>query len=341
MVFTAVSWITPGTALPPNTLTPLIGVYGVSFILVFAAILLATFTKRSSTAGLLLLGLLATAVALNEHGEKSKGQAIRVAAIQGDLLGFDRYLEMSLSIEGPVNAIVWPEYALDFDLRESPKKLSRLRQMMAEKNADVLVVGSMTKHSDGSWSNTAIIVGRDQILGSHNKNRPVHFFNDGVAGTDAPAWTTPIGKISTTICFDNDYASVPRKAVANGAELLLIPSMDAEHWTARQHLQHAELFRHRAAENGRWLVVAASSGLTQAIDPRGNRVDFLPLFDPGGLITGAVTQSGLTVHTRFGWLIGPSCTILTGVLAICSILRLRREKRKSNSISPNPSDHVA
>ena len=71
--------------------------------------------------------------------------------------------------------------------------------------------------------------------------------------------------------------------VADGAEFLVAPTMDAIHWGEKQHLQHAELFRHRAAENRRWMMVAATSGLTQVIDPNGLRVDSLPLMEEGGL----------------------------------------------------------
>lgn len=322
-------WITPGTALPPNALTPLIGVYGVSFVVILAAAWLTSKTRKTQVAGLGTLLLLGIAFLLPGNGEKTKGLALRVSAIQGEALSFDQYMELSASIPDLTHAIVWPEYALGFDLREDQEKLERIRQLMSEKEAEVFVVGSMTKHPNKTWSNTAVIVGRQSILGSHNKNRPVHFFDDGEPGKDAPAWPTPIGKIATPICFDNDYSAVPREAVANGAELLLIPSMDAEHWTARQHLQHAELFRHRAAENGRWLVVAASSGLTQVITPSGNRMDSLPLFKPGVLTAGVTTQSKLTIYTRFGWLVGPICSVASALMTIAAVVIQRRDQKRT------------
>lgn len=324
-------WITPGTALPPNALTPIIGVYGVSLVAILAAAWLTSNNRKTQAAGVALLLLLGIAFLPRGNGEKEKGVSVRVSAVQGETLSFNQYMALSDSISTPTKAIVWPEYALSFDLRENPEKLARVRQLMAEKEAEVFVVGSMTKHPDNTWSNTSIIVGRDSILGSHNKNRPVHFFDDGLPGKEAPAWPTPIGKIATPICFDNDYSTVPREAAANGAELLLIPSMDAEHWTARQHLQHAELFRHRAAETGRWLVVAASSGLTQVIDPSGKRVDSLPLFKPGVLTSGVTTQSAQTIYTRFGWLIGPISSAFAVVMTIAAVGIQRRDRNKTTA----------
>lgn len=133
-----------------------------------------------------------------------------------------------------------------------------------------------------------------------------HFFDEGRPGTSAPAWETPLGQVATPICIDNDFSPVVREAVVAGAEFLLVPSMDAAHWTARQHLQHAELFRHRAAENGHWMAVASTSGLTQILDPSGRVTAALPLFEPGVLIGEISTRSPLTPFTRFGHWIGPA-----------------------------------
>ncbi|WP_424314102.1 apolipoprotein N-acyltransferase [Haloferula sp.] len=321
-------WITPGTALPPNLLTPLIGVYGISLLVILATAWLVSRNNKCRITGVVALIMIALAIAFNSSGDKYQDTSLQVSAIQGETLSFDEYMDLSASISKPTKAIIWPEYALSFDLREHPDKLARIRELMQEKEAEVLIVGSMTIHADNTWSNTAIIVGQDRILGTHNKNRPVHFFDDGEPGKEAPAWPTPIGKIATPICFDNDYAAVPRRAVANGAEMLLIPSMDAEHWTTRQHLQHAELFRHRAAENRRWMVVAASSGLTQIIDPSGNRRASLPLFEPGVLHGEIRPLSTLTFYTRFGWLLGPACALLAGLMALAAVVIQRRDAKR-------------
>ena len=78
--------------------------------------------------------------------------------------------------------------------------------------------------------------------------------------------------------------------------------MDAARWPARQHLQHAEIFRHRALENNRWMLVCATSGLSQLIDPRGNRIAQLPMLKDGCLETTLFLRSETTFFTRTGWL---------------------------------------
>jgi apolipoprotein N-acyltransferase len=140
------------------------------------------------------------------------------------------------------------------------------------------------------------------VLGEHYKNHPVHLFDDGTPSKIALPVKTPLGVIGTPICFDNDYQGVVRKMTAAGAEFFAVPSMDGESWGAKQHWQHAELFRLRACENARWMVVGPSSGMSQLIDPKGNRVLQL---DPmkQGVMTGTIgKETRLTFFTRYGWL---------------------------------------
>lgn len=301
------AWITPGTGLPPGYLTPVVGVYGVTFLIVLGCASIA-WTARFRPAGIALLIALGSSAYLPKPAIPVGD--IAVAAVQSEDMSTPLLFRLSQNLP-EVDAIVWPEYVTRSDLRRDEKLRSRITEHLAAKSAEVLVLGGRAELDDGKWQNTAYTIGHAGVLGTHVKNRPVHFFDDGEPGTEAPAIATPLGLVGTPVCFDNDYAAVQRRAVANGAEFLLIPSMDAEHWTARQHLQHAELFRHRAAENGRFLVVAASSGLTQAIDPWGRRISSLPLFEPGVMNTRITARSHRTPYQRCGWLIGPACTILS------------------------------
>ena len=125
--------------------------------------------------------------------------------------------------------------------------------------------------------------------------------NDGLPGTATGPAATRFGRIGTPICFDCDYSDTARRFTAAGAEAFAVPSMDAARWSATQHAQHAEIFRHRALENGRWIMVCATSGLTQLIDPHGNRRAQLPLLEEGVLETTLHLRRELTFFTRVGW----------------------------------------
>ena len=242
---------------------------------------------------------------------------------------FDTHYEMSLPHAGKVDAIVWPEYAVPFDPNTHPQAKS-LPDLLKE-DTKVLVLGGQKDHGTDFY-NTAFTQGQDGPLGEHVKNHTVHMFADGIPGTTAEPINTPFGKIGTPICFDCDYQDVMRKMTAKGAEFFLIPIMDAEPWTERQHLQHAQLFRHRAAENGRWLAIAATSGQTQIIDSRGNVQKKLPLTRPG-VLTGTICgHTHLTLFQRGGWLFGPLCLAALPLLLILALFALH-QRRKSGSVS--------
>ena len=112
-----------------------------------------------------------------------------------------------------------------------------------------------------------------------------------------------------------------------GAETVVIPTMDAESWSARQHDQHAELARIRAAENGRWIFVCATSGVSQVIDSRGHLHARLGAMQQGTILGLVKRETGLTFYTRIGWMLP---WLVLGVAALVWIYLLF-PKRKSVS----------
>jgi predicted amidohydrolase len=136
-------------------------------------------------------------------------------------------------------------------------------------------------------------------------------------------WCPGEGKVGTPICFDCDYEGVVRKMTAAGAECFLVPLMDAESWTARQHDQHAELFRIRACENGRWMFTCGTSGVSQLIDANGHVHNRLAAMEQGVLSGRLVREVGLTIYTRFGWLFPWG---VLGVAAACWVFLMIRKK---------------
>jgi apolipoprotein N-acyltransferase len=101
--------------------------------------------------------------------------------------------------------------------------------------------------------------------------------------------------------------------------VFIVPMMDAESWSKRQHDQHAELFRIRACENGRWFFVCGTSGVSQVIDPFGRVRARLPAMEQG-VLTGEVRlETRLTHYTRWGWL---TPWFLLGIASVCWIVLL-------------------
>lgn len=323
-------WMTPGLALGPTWLSPFIGVYGAGFLVVLAGCLLTLGGRQSRISALGLIAVLAI-LALNRPGPVSEsGPGIPVLALQSERVDFESYLETSKASGFRDGVILWPEYSAPFEIKPSPangappRERAKLDELVRDRNA-VLVFGTMKDLPAGKHFNIARTLDATGDLGWHAKNRPVHFMNDGEPGRTAEPVLTRFGRLGTPICFDCDYTEVIRRMVANGAEAFTVPIMDAETWTAREHLQHAELFRHRALENGRWFAVASTSGMTQFIDPHGNRVSQLPLMGEGVLQGVIHPRRERTFFTTAGWLFP---WLVLGAAVVTTLLLMSRAPAK-------------
>lgn len=300
-------WMTAGTALGPVAATPWIGVYGVSFLAAWcaASFLIIRHAKASRPVPLLIALLLPLPISTIPEGPAT--EAIPVMAVQSENCDFFSYYDRSKESDFRDGVILWPEYSTTGDVRTSlwgreQKPLLTLLVDLAKERNVTFILGQSRDEGEKHF-NEAITIDASGVVGSHDKNRPVHFMNDGIPGQTALPVQTRWGTIGTPICFDNDYTEIPRRMSAAGAQVFLAPSMDAEHWSHRQHWQHAELFRIRAAETGRWYVVCATSGMTQRIGPDGKRAESLPLMQDGILRTTVYRRNDQTFYVRYGWVL--------------------------------------
>ncbi len=294
-------WMTAGLALGPNQFLPWIGVYGVGVIVVLLVMLAVL---RLWTYSLVPVLLVAALLSVSKHPEPGAGDSatLKVAGIQKESVPLEDFVATTRELPADIPFVVWPEYAVPYDIRVEQGDWELVRQLCRDRGI-TLTFGTQAHAADGpAWRNIALTVDPSGVRGEHNKVHPVHFFNDGLAGTSALPIETAHGKIGTPVCFDCDYEGVVRRLTAAGAELFIVPIMDAEAWTARQHDQHAELFRIRACENGRWMFVCATSGVSQVIDPNGQLHGRLGAMVSGTLVGSLRKETRLTFYTRFGWL---------------------------------------
>ena len=317
-------WLTAGLAIGPNALLPWVGVYGISTLIVLSATLLFMRKWKSSAVGLTTLILVVVLFPKCPEPAPNDPLMVKVAGVQMESVSLTEYLKATHEMTPGVQHVVWPEYAVPYDLRANKRDVA-LVQDLCRKRGITLTLGTQSRSNDGdAWRNIALTLDPTGVRGEHTKVHPVHFFDDGIPGTTALPVLTAHGKIGTPICFDCDYQGVVRQMTAAGAEYIVAPTMDAEKWTARQHDQHAELFRIRACENGRWIFVVATSGVSQLIDPNGHVHARLAALQQGILSGTLRRETRLTFYTRFGWL-AP-----WGVLAIaivCWIFLLLPRKR--------------
>lgn len=322
-------WISTGSALGPTWLSPLVGVYGATFLIVLATAGLF-YRKTWWPAAALAVGVLALGVFRPGKMELGDQEGFPVAIVQSEEGNLDAYADLTQSVAADHPAlVVWPEYSLPYDVRRIPGDMKRLLALGTDLDA-TLVVGTQTVIGPGAkeWRNTALTLNGSGVLGEYYKARPVHFFNDGIAGTVFDPIMTPLGAIGTPVCFDCDNASVTRAITARGAECFAVPIFDSQSWGAIQHEQHAALIRLRAAENARWFACAASSGVSQIIDPHGQVHASLPPLTTGATVARIACRTGRTFFTRIGWLFPWLTLAVTGGVILWAVGSAWIAKRK-------------
>ncbi len=162
-----------------------------------------------------------------------------------------------------LDLIVLSEYTLDGPPTEQLKNWCRDHQKF-------LVVGGKDITSGKDYYNTAFVISTNgEVVFKQAKSVPIQFFKDGLPAPEQKLWESPWGKIGICICHDLSYTRVTDELVRQGAQMLIVPTMDVTDWGKRQHELHARVAPVRAAEYGIPIFRVASSGISQGVTSRG------------------------------------------------------------------------
>lgn len=130
-------------------------------------------------------------------------------------------------------------------------------------------------------------------------------------------------RYGVTICYESVYSWVNRAQVRRGAEVIVNITNDGWFGVGQGGTQHLHMGRLRAVETRRWVLRAANTGVTAAIDPQGRVVARIPANEPGVLAARYRPLTGETPYVRAGeWVPALAAFTLLG-------LALRRRRPPS------------
>ncbi len=294
------------------------------------------------------------------------GSPIRVGLVQGSIAQdqkwdprfrdviLDSYIDLSRQVLGRgAELVVWPEAATPFYFDAESALAAPVRRLAAESRTP-FVIGSdeLTPGSGGrpgAVYNSAVFVGADgQTAGSYRKMtlvpfgeyvplRRVLFFvsplveavSDFSSGTEAVVFDAHGRRISVAICYESVYPSIARRFVAGGSQLLATITNDAWFGRSSAAYQHFEQGILRAVEQGRYVVRAANTGISGAVDPYGRVLATTPLFEPAALTVDVRLLSARTIYSRTGDLVVWLALAVTAWTMLPA--RLRRPKTTRSS----------
>jgi apolipoprotein N-acyltransferase len=171
---------------------------------------------------------------------------------------------------GRVDLTVLPEYAFPYPL-EKVLIDKHGPTLLCKKLASPVVFGTVLGNmGEPDFRNVAAVLdGEGKLLGTFQKQRPVPLMLDGPPGTSRPVFRVAETTLGIGICYDFDAPAIAASLVRDGATVLVVPTCDLMMWSKIQHVHHELLVRLRAVENDRWILRAASSGRSEAVDPHG------------------------------------------------------------------------
>ncbi len=288
------AWLTPGLAFGNSRLTHYAGVYGIGFLLMGVAAILFILPRKTSwivtpvVLAMIVLAALpvgpplsaAAPTTLSEFGIQNSAfpSAPFLTGIQIEQPNEREILaalDQAVSDFPQTDLFLLSEYTL-----ATPPTAGLTRWCAVHQR--YLILGGIaplptTAPADAfdlnAFNNTAFVIGpTGDIVFTQGKSVPIQFFHDGQPAKEQRLWHSPWGAIGICICYDLSYTRVTDALVRQGAQLLIVPTMDAESWGGRQHELHARIAPARAAEYGIPIARIASSGISQFVAAGGGLI---------------------------------------------------------------------
>jgi len=299
-------------------------------------------------AGALTLTLLASPRLLSPPATSAGSeQAIRVALVQGNIdqgvkwdtamqaATIERYRRLSLEAAKYAPAlIVWPETAVPFFLRYEPALQGRVLDIAAE-TGSYLLVGSPDAEPSAAanggtrYHNSAFLISpKRELLSRYDKIHMVPFgeyvplssilsfvhklaygIGDFEGGRTYTIFDAPGGRFGVTICYEAIFPDQVRRHVKEGAEFLVNITNDAWFGRSAAPVQHLAMAALRAAENRRYLIRSANTGISAIVDPSGRILQASDIFVPTVITEQIRAERTQTFYTRYGDLFAWVCVI--------------------------------
>ncbi|QWC85046.1 apolipoprotein N-acyltransferase [Nocardioidaceae bacterium] len=152
------------------------------------------------------------------------------------------------------------------------------------------------------------------------------------AGGQAPEEqprTLPVGVL---ICFEVADVGLARDAVADGAQVIAVPTNNATYLGTPQLAQQLQIARTTAMATHRPLLIAATNGLTALVDADGEVRTQLPLQDTGVLTAAVKPRADLVPAVAHGLLIDRIVWLVAALGVLLAVMAARLRGRRETSV---------
>ena len=291
-----------------------------------------------------------------------EGTPVRVGLVQGNIpqdqkadaarsgVIMERYINLSRqALAQGAQVVMWPEAAVPFFFDLDHVQAAPVRRLAIEANVP-FIVGSdeLERATEGRpqrYFNSALLIGTDgRTLSAYKKVRLVPFGEyvpfknilffvgplveavaDFSAGESFKVFDVEGSRMSVAICYEAVYGRIAQAFVAGGSELLATITNDAWFGDSSAAYQHFDQAALRAVEQGRYLVRAANTGITGAVDPYGRTMARAPMFEPAAMTVDVRLLSGRTIYHALGDVVAWLSLAAAAALLVATSRRARMQ----------------
>ncbi|MDD6313198.1 MAG: apolipoprotein N-acyltransferase [Firmicutes bacterium] len=324
--------------LPILQLSGLFGAHFVSFAVILCGALCGAVMLRRrfyKKAGKEIRVLSATLAALYVCGTvlwmipAKEGEKISVAMVQANILVEDKwtgadalneYSRLTQTVEN-ADLVVWPETAAAINLDKNQLADEYIRKLSEEIQTPIFM--GCLRRKDSHSANCAQLIDGFQASEPYYKQALVPFgefmplselitailpqlsglnlvTDDYYRGAEGTLIDFDGVRLAPLICFDSIHPQLAASECKDGGETIVLVTNDS--WykdfpAVRQHLAHAAF---RAAENGKYVVRAANTGISAVISPKGEILCSLGALQRGVLYGSAAPVEGRTLYSLIG-----------------------------------------
>jgi apolipoprotein N-acyltransferase len=311
---------------------------------------------------------LAAAPALAAYTPATRGH-VRVAAIQGDVPGngdnilydyrqvTENHVQATVDLGRDVAAgrtprpdfVVWPENSTAVDPFLDETTNQQIRAASAAVRVPILV-GAIVDAGPDHILNQGIVWDPTTGAGDrYTKWHPVPYgeyipfrslfpgnfgrlaliSRDMLAGTRTEPLRIDGVRVGDAICFDVAYDDGLYAQVSRGAQLLTVQTSNATFIHTTQIEQQFAITRLRALETGRYVVVAATNGISGIIAPDGHVLRQAAIRTRAVLVDRVGLSTDITPAVRIGPWSGRLCVLVTGLGLALGAVDYRRKRTGS------------
>jgi apolipoprotein N-acyltransferase len=253
----------------------------------------------------------------------------------------ERYVNLSRqAISSGAQLVLWPEASTPYYFDIESAMAEPVRRLAAQAQVPFVIgTDELERGKSGEpdrYYNTAVLVdasGKSRAsyrkillvpFGEYVPFKKLLFFvgplieavSDFSAGNDPVVFDTDGTRFSVAICYEAIYARMARTFVGRGAELLTTITNDAWFGRSSAAYQHFDQAALRAVEQGRYLVRAANTGFTGAVDPYGRVITKTQLFETTAVTVDVRLLSGRTIYGLTGDVIAYLALLVSAVVLL-------------------------